>query len=155
MELLTEFTTGYWWGSWNCLPSSPRIIGGDRGTVYRIHHGLLVGVVELFTDFTTGYWWGRGTVYRVHHGLLVGSAYRVHGLLVGVVELLTEFTTGYWWGSWNYLPGSPRVISGGRGTTYRVHHGLLVGVVELFTEFTTGYWWGSAYRVHGLLVGVV
>jgi predicted phage tail protein len=104
VELLTEFTTGYWWGSWNCLPSSPRIIGGDRGTVYRIHHGLLVGVVELFTEFTTGYWWGpwnclsssprgigggRGTVYKVHLGLLVV-----------VVELFTVFNTGYWWGSW-------------------------------------------------------
>jgi hypothetical protein len=79
VELFTEFTTGYWWGSFTCLPSSPRVIGGGRGTVYRVHHGLLVGVVELFTEFTTGYWWGsrnclpssprvigggRGTIYR-------------------------------------------------------------------------------------------
>ena len=55
VELFTEFTTGYWWGSWNCLPSSPRVIGGGRGTAYRVHHGLLVGVVELLTEFTTGY----------------------------------------------------------------------------------------------------
>ena len=41
-ELLTEFTTGCWWGSRNCLPSSLRVIGGGRGTV---------------TEFTTGYWW--------------------------------------------------------------------------------------------------
>ena len=93
--------------------------------------------MELFTEFTTGYWsWG-------HHGLLVGVVELItdvnHGLLVGVMELFTEFTMGYWWGSWNYLPSSPRVIGGGRGTVYRVHHGLLVGVVELFTEFTTGY----------------
>ena len=126
MELFTEFTTCYWWG---------------RRTVYRVHHGLLVRVVELFTEFTTGYWWvswnclpssprviggGRGTVYRVHHGLLVG-----------IVELFTEFTTGYWWGSWNCLPSSPRVIGGGRGTVFRVHHGswLLVGVVLLDLSF--------------------
>ena len=31
VELFTEFTTGYWWGSWNCSPSSPRVIGGGRG----------------------------------------------------------------------------------------------------------------------------
>ena len=87
VELFSEFTTGYWWVSWNCFPGSPRVIGGGRGTDYRVHHGLLVGVVELFTEFTTGYWcgsWnclpssprviggGRETVYRVHHGLLVG-----------------------------------------------------------------------------------
>jgi hypothetical protein len=58
VELFTEFTTGYWWGSWNCLPSSPRVIGGGSGTVYRVHLGLLVVVVELFTEFNTGYWWG-------------------------------------------------------------------------------------------------
>ena len=143
MELLTEFTTGYWWGSWNCLPSSPRIIGEDRGTVYRVHHGLLVGSWNYLPSSPRVIGGGRETTYRVHHGLFVG-----------VVELLTEFTTDYWWGSWNCLPNSPRFIGGGRGTVYRVHHGLLVGsayrvhgllvgVVELLTEFTTGYWWGS------------
>ena len=138
MELITEFTTGYWWGSWNCLPSSPRVIGGGRGTVYRVHHGLLVGVVVLLTEFTTGYWWGRGTVYRVHHGLLVG-----------VLVLLTEFTTGDWWGSWNCLPSSPRVVGGGRGTVYRVHHGLLVGVVVIGGG--RGYWWVSCCSIFRFL----
>ena len=41
MELFNEFIT---------------VIGGVRGTVYRVHHGLLVGVVELITEFITGYW---------------------------------------------------------------------------------------------------
>ena len=31
MELFTEFTSDYWWWSWNCLPSSSRVIGGGRG----------------------------------------------------------------------------------------------------------------------------
>ena len=51
VELFTEFTTGCWWGSWNCLPSSPRVIGGGCGTVYRVHHGLLVGDVLLDLSF--------------------------------------------------------------------------------------------------------
>jgi hypothetical protein len=47
------------------------VVTNGIGTAYRVHHGLLVGVVELLTEFTTGYWWGRGTANRVHHGLLV------------------------------------------------------------------------------------
>jgi hypothetical protein len=48
----------------NCLPSSPQVVGGGQGTAYRVHYGLLVGVVELLPSSLRvigggrGYWWG-------------------------------------------------------------------------------------------------
>jgi hypothetical protein len=63
LELLAVFTTGYWWGSWNSLPSSSRVIGVGRGTIYGVHHGLLAGSWNYLPSSPRAIGGGHGTTY--------------------------------------------------------------------------------------------